>query len=101
MAKYKVVFRGEKFRARYEQKVLFRTRVYWKETGFYATRFVEAPDEDAAVASTLTIITEELSDMKMYADSSSIEAVKVVEDAAGYDQYAPGGGFTFYSDDDE
>lgn len=101
MTKYKIILHGKKFRIHYREKGLARSRVLWKETGFYATRFVEAPDNEGAVASALELLTGELSERKMYADSSSIEVVKVIEDASGYDRYAPGGGFTFYSDDDD
>ena len=101
MPKYKVVAHGTNFRIEYRESGLLRSRLRWKETGFYATRFVEESDDDAARTSALALLTEELSQRKMYTDSSSIEIVKVIEDTSGFDQYAPGGGFTFYSDDED
>jgi hypothetical protein len=101
MPKFRVVVHGGGYRLLKTEKRfgLIPVRV-WREGGFYATRFVEAPNEEEAIIGAFRIVEGELPENTIdTAGSSALEVDKVVIDPTGFDRYAPGYGFTFYTDD--
>jgi len=81
--------------------ILFSKEVL-EEVGFYATRFVEADDEEEATLAVFRIIEAECSENAVSSTSkSSLELNKIIVDEKGFDAHAPGSGFTFYDEGDD
>ena len=103
MPKFKVVIHGARYMLRTTEKrfVLF-SREILKERGFYTTRFVECENEDDAASLVFRMIETDFHNSGISStDKSVLELEKIVVDDEGFDRYAPGAGFTFYSDDED
>ncbi|HMS10201.1 MAG TPA: hypothetical protein PKE66_11995 [Pyrinomonadaceae bacterium] len=69
--------------------------------GFYATRFIETDDANHAIAKAINLVDGEVRETLVSNDTSSIEFSGITEDVEGFDAFAPGNGFTFFSEDVE
>ncbi|HEX8735538.1 MAG TPA: hypothetical protein VF721_09460 [Pyrinomonadaceae bacterium] len=80
---------------------MFRKKIDWKQVGFYTTRFIESETANEAIERVFKIIDAELREAGRVTADSTMELSEIQEDEKGYDLYAPGGGFTFYNEDEE
>ncbi len=68
-----------------------------QSSGFYATRFVEARDEEEAIALAIELVRR---DLQGYGSVSPQECTlspdEIWKDPVAFDRYAPGTGFTWY-----
>lgn len=103
MPKFRLKIHGAGYRVLTGEKAFFIfTRKVWKRGGFYTTRFVEAESEDDAISTIFQVLNEEFAENSIsITDESGLELERIILDEKGYDLYAPGGGFTFYLDDDD
>lgn len=101
MPKFKVILHGTHFMLRMKEKRFgLLSREISREVGLYTTGFVEAADEDEAIASVFRMVDEELPENAVSTtERSTLEVDRIIVDEEGFDLHAPGGGFTFYMGD--
>ena len=94
MTKCKVRLNGEAFEAEIASGQDNRPVTV---TGFFTTKFVQATTKQDAVNRAIKLVEEELTlrpECRRLRQSKIVE-VAVAEDPQGFDEYAPGGGFTW------
>jgi hypothetical protein len=94
MPKFAVLLHGRGCRIEVDQGRWVRRKPKIQTMGFYTTRFVDCSSAEEAVSKTTEMVREELRNSSI--DPPEISVESVLEDEAGYDQFAPGGGFTWY-----
>lgn len=100
MPKFKVLLHGQNYEMRVQEKsFLFRNQSVWKIVGFYTTRFIESNSMNEAAEEIIKTIRAELNKTCRANVNSTLEISKIQEDEDAYNLYAPGKGFTFYSED--
>jgi len=100
MIKFRVHIHGKHFLVRVIRKRWFRPdELLSKPAGFYTTRFVQAPNANEALDEVLKNLRDELDRDERTTGESIMELVSIGEDEDGFDQYAPGAGYTFYWED--
>jgi hypothetical protein len=71
----------------------------YRPQGFYATRFVEAPHSSAAGETVLRLIEQELIQLDRTSHPSCrLGIAEVTVDTDAFDRYAPGQGFTWFTE---
>ena len=99
MPKFRVEIHGSNFEIGViKRRFLFWETLHRKPVGFYTTRFVERENANDAIAAVLEMLAAELEADGRNTTHSVLELVEIQEDDAAFDLYAPGAGFTFYSD---
>lgn len=85
MPKYSVKLEGRGFLTQYEDEQAP------EPTGFYAVRFIEAPDPQTAQAVILEAFTQEITDKLAFQESSTVKVVEVLDVASFGDFNIPEG----------
>ncbi len=67
--------------------------------GFFTVRFVESSSEDEAVAKVMEMVQAEVMDLYRDGYPRTIEVEEVIENPRRFDEFAPGGGFTWYPEE--
>ena len=102
MPKFSVELHGQHYKMQFEKRDwLFRRRPVMKWVGFYTTRFIEAESEKEAAEQAIERVSAEVGSRAEITEGSRIELSSVEEDEEGFDLYAPGGGFTFYTEESD
>ncbi len=98
MAKFKVSVHGKNYRiGEIRKRYFFRKEYVWRSVGFYTTRFIEAETANEAIEIVFALLRTELYNDGRQTDNSELELQEIQEDENGFDEYAPGGGYTFYT----
>lgn len=102
MPKFTVRVHGQHYKGQFEKRDwLFRRRPVMKWAGFYTTRFIETDSADQAVEQILEIIGAEVGSHFEITETSQFELLSIEEDDEAFDLYAPGAGYTFYTEDED
>ena len=97
--KFKVIVHGQKYRVQIVDELHGETP-FWRNVGFYATRFAEAYNTEQAIESVFRHLGFQLvNDGIVTTSTSSLSVEEIREDKEAFDSFAPGGGYTFYQDD--
>lgn len=67
--------------------------------GFYTVRFVETRSVEEAIAQVVELIQAEVKSLYRDGYPRSIEVEEVIENPKRFDEFAPGGGFTWYPEE--
>ena len=98
MTKFRVPVHGRNYQILRMRKNGFLGREYSSvSVGFYTTRFIEAESANDALELVFALLKAELEADTRITKESIMELDEICEDESGYDNYAPGAGYTFYS----
>ena len=101
MPKFRVSVHGKDYKIGIVQRrFLFRKKHVWKQAGFYTTRFVESDNANEAIFQVFETLQMELERDGRTTENSSLELEEIQEDDKGFELYAPGTGYTFYTGDE-
>lgn len=101
MIKFRVDVHGKHFRVQLiKKRWLRREQLSSKLVGFYTTRFVEAANANEAIDKVFEKLRTELANDGRATEDSILELNEICEDDSGFDLYSPGGGYTFYTEED-
>jgi hypothetical protein len=102
MIKFRVSVHGRNYQIGIMKRVRFvRKELSTNSVGFFTTRFVEAESATEAIEIVFSALTTDLEQEGRTTHDSVLDLEGICEDDAGFDEYAPGNGYTFYSQDDE
>jgi len=102
MPKFSVKLHGEHYQIKVEKRdFFFRKRSEQKNVGFYTTRFIESESANEAIEITLKLVEREIEEVANSTLRSSLTINEIQEDEEAFNSYAPGGGFSFYVENDE
>jgi len=101
--KFRVLLAGDGFYLVTEERRWLRRRRVVSRCGFFTTRWVEAATTVEAAEVAKAMVLEELKDRSDFIANGpdqpwTVTVEEVTEDEAGFDEFGPGAGFTWYDD---
>lgn len=96
MPKYAVTIKGTGYRVEFEEtELVFFKKKTWRRADFTATRYVETDTPARAADLAIEMIKYEIIKGFRETEDAMLSLHEIHEDPAGFDQNAPGKGFTF------
>ena len=100
MTKFAIRLKGENYRVpTIRKKWLFLKESASVVAGMTTTRFIEADSANEAIDQAISIVKAELLSRGLTTETSTIGVEEIREDEAAFNLYAPGGGFTFHTEE--